>query len=289
MPEIPPPLSRDLPPNATMTLDGEFTFRCGQDLDCFTQCCRDVSIVLTPYDVLRMKRSLHLNSSEFLNKFTITLTHPKTQLPIVILRMGSETLRCPFVTGQGCSIYADRPWACRMYPLGVAEPRRPAPGQTKLYWLIQEEHCHGHGPGKPCGVSSWLASQGLEVYEMMESSFTRLMLSEFWEKADSLPPEKLQMYFMACYDQDRFRRFVFQSSFLKRFDVDEARVEAIREDDEELLELAMEWLRFSMFGEKTMRLRQPSEGEEPGQRGRACCGHADCGCEKVSLRCPGLG
>ena len=41
------------------------------------------------------------------------------------------------------------------------------------------------------------------------------------------------MFYMACYDLDRFRRFVFETRFLKLFDVDEARVEALRSDDQE--------------------------------------------------------
>ncbi len=61
---------------------------------------------------------------------------------------------------------------------------------------------------------------------------------------------------MACYDLDRFRRFIFESRFLELFEVDEARVEALRRDDEELLEFALQWLRFSLFQEKTMKIRQ---------------------------------
>jgi len=60
---------------------------------------------------------------------------------------------------------------------------------------------------------------------------------------------------MACYDLDRFRRFVFETKFLNYFEVDETRTEVIREDNEELLEFAMQWLRFSLFGEKTMKIR----------------------------------
>jgi hypothetical protein len=82
------------------------------------------------------------------------------------------------------------------------------------------------------------------------------MLSELWENAATLPPEKLEMYFMACYDLDRFRRFVFESKLLKAFDVAEARVEAIRVDDEELLDFGMDWLCFVLLGDKTMRLRK---------------------------------
>ena len=37
--------------------DDRFTFHCDPTLDCFGHCCQDVSILLTPYDVLRMKTS----------------------------------------------------------------------------------------------------------------------------------------------------------------------------------------------------------------------------------------
>jgi hypothetical protein len=65
----------------------------------------------------------------------------------------------------------------------------------------------------------------------------------------------MDMYYMACFDLDRFRRFVFETRFLSLFAVDEARVEALRADDEELLEFGMQWLRFSLFGEKTMKVK----------------------------------
>ena len=54
-------------------LDDKFAFRCGTDLDCFGRCCHDVSIVLTPYDVLRLKRAAGVDSTEFLDKHTMTL------------------------------------------------------------------------------------------------------------------------------------------------------------------------------------------------------------------------
>ena len=256
MPDATPFLSPAPPAGPRLGPDSEFDFRCGPDLDCFARCCRDVSIVLTPYDVLRMKRALHMDSSTFLDTYTVAIDRPNGKFPVFV-RMDPETLQCPFLTGAGCSIYADRPWACRMYPLGVAEPRQPAPGQTGFYFLIQEELCHGHGKAKACTVRSWLAGQGLEEYELMEAPFKQLMLNEFWEKGEALSPEKVGMYFMASYDLDRFRRFVFQTKFMSYLDVDEARMDAIREDDEELLDLAMEWLRFSLFGERTMKLRKP--------------------------------
>ncbi|HET7840393.1 MAG TPA: hypothetical protein VFM21_02245, partial [Terriglobia bacterium] len=76
---------------------------------------------------------------------------------------------------------------------------------------------------------------------------------------ESLTAEQAGMYVMACFDLDRFRRFVFETRFLELFDVDETRQEVLGEDDEELLEFAMQWLRYSLLKEKTMRLRRGAE------------------------------
>jgi hypothetical protein len=61
--------------------------------------------------------------------------------------------------------------------------------------------------------------------------------------------------FTACYDLDKFREFVFGSSLLQRFEVDEDFVEEMRYDDEGLLRFAFLWLRFSLFGERTVKAK----------------------------------
>lgn len=237
-------------------LDDRMVFSCEKVLDCFNACCRDVSIVLTPYDVLRMKRALRMDSSEFLEKCTISPFAQDQKIPALLIKMDSETRRCPFVTEDGCGIYPNRPWACRMYPLGVAEPKNPNPQDRRFFFLLREDLCHGHGRGEGCSIRQWIESQGAEHYEMMGAPFKDLMLHDFWDKDEPLDPPKMQMYYMACYDLDRFRRFVFETRFLQMFEVDEARIEAIREDDKDLLDLALQWLRFSLFHEKTMKINR---------------------------------
>ena len=261
MPEAQPTQEAILRDYPRLSLDDVLEFRCEQGMDCFTRCCRDVSIVLTPYDALRLKQALRIDSTEFLNKYTLVAFTQKQKLPIVLLKMNDEDKRCPFVTQEGCSVYAHRPWACRMYPLGLAEPKNPNPSEHGFYFVIREDLCHGHGKGSPCSLRQWIGAQGLEAFEMMGASFRQVMLNDFWKKDERLGDEKAEMYVTAAYDLDRFRRFVFDTRFLALFEVDEARVEAIRTDDEELLDFAMQWLRFALFGEKTMRLRNP--GAEP--------------------------
>jgi Fe-S-cluster containining protein len=238
-----------------LSLEDRFTFRCGADLECFTHCCCDVSIVLTPYDVLRMTRALRLDSSEFLERHTLLPIAKDQRIPVVLLKMDPETKRCPFVGDQGCQIYHARPWACRMYPLGIAEPRTPTAEDRPFHFLLSDQTCLGHTGGRSQTVREWRAEQGIDDYDMHGTSFKDLMLHEFWDRQIPLSPEKLEIYYTACYDLDRFRRFVFDTTLLATFEVDTERVEVMREDDEELLEFAMQWLRFCLCGDRTMRLK----------------------------------
>lgn len=242
-----------------MKLDTCFNFNCGAGNDCFNSCCRDVSILLSPYDVLRLKRALKIDSSEFLEKYTLTTVSQERRVPVVLLKMDEQSLKCQLVTEKGCSVYLHRPWACRMYPLGMAEPKGPNAAANRFYFLVKEELCHGHGVGQECSVRNWIEKQGLEPYDQMQTSFLEFMSHPGWEKAEELKSESLAMYYMALYDLDRFRRFVFDTRFLELFEVEEARIDALATDDEELLEFAIDWLAFSLFHEKRMKLRKPCD------------------------------
>jgi len=100
-----------------LTPEDHFRFECHQSLDCFTRCCRDITIFLTPYDILCMKNALNITSGDFLTSHTDILVGD-AGLAVVVLRMrDDEKKSCPFVTSGGCKIYEDRPWACRIYPL----------------------------------------------------------------------------------------------------------------------------------------------------------------------------
>ncbi len=247
-----------------MDLDTRFCFRCGPDRACFNRCCGDVTIVLSPYDVLRLKKALKIESSEFLEKYALTMRSRERQVPVVLLRMNESDRRCPFVGESGCGVYGHRPWPCRMYPLGMAEPKGPNAATNRFYFMVEEELCQGRRGGKERTVREWIEDQQLEAYDQMQGQFLELMSHAGWDAPAPLSPEKLDMYFMALYDLDRFRRFVFNTRFLEIFNVDEERAAAIAGDDEELLEFGIDWLAFSLFGEKRMKLRNPPPPAGPG-------------------------
>ena len=63
------------------------------------------------------------------------------------------------------------------------------------------------------------------------------------------------MYHMAAYDLDRFRRFVFESTFLKRFEMDADELEKIKTDDVALYKFSMKWLEYGLIGQDVLQVK----------------------------------
>ena len=246
--------------------DDKFRFACHPGVSCFNRCCHDVNIFLTPYDLLRLKDRLHMSSEEFIAEHTIIPLAKEMKLPVVQLKMkeGAD-LACPFLTAQGCGVYEDRPWACRMYPLGLASPGGdPSAPEEEFYFLLQEEHCAGHAEAKEWTIREWIEDQGIGPYDEMGERFKQISMHGFLQKPEPLDPRRIEMFFTACYDVDKFRRFVFDSSFLERFDLDEQTIEEIRNDDVELLKFGFRWVRYCVFGEPTLQMRKADKASGTG-------------------------
>jgi len=235
-----------------------FRFRCGPGVPCFTQCCQDVSIALTPYDVLRMKNALGMSSGDFLDEHTIIVGRETQLVPLVFLKMNEDDKRCPFVSDEGCRIYADRPWPCRMFPLDMN-----ADGTFQV--IADPAKCKGLEAEETIRVADWLVEQGIVPYDRHNTYFAEITNPLKAIQSDIENPDISKMIFMALYNLDRFREFVFQSSFLKRLEVDEVRLEKIKRSDEELLRFAFDWIKFGVFGQILFRVRPeaaPQETEE---------------------------
>ena len=249
--------------------DDNFQFGCHPGVSCFNQCCGDVNIFLSPYDVLRMKKRLEITSSEFLEKYTFLPVQKDMKTPVVVLRLNDDEAKtCQFLTEGGCGIYTDRPWPCRMYPLGMAAQKDTPDGWRgdRFYFLMEEEGCKGFSEPREWTVRQWLENQGLEEYDEWGEAFKELTLHKFFEDGGTLSPERMHMMYTACYDLDKFREFVFESTLLQKFVVDEDFVEEMRYDDEVLLRFAFLWLRFSLFGEKTVQVKAEVVESFKGER-----------------------
>jgi Fe-S-cluster containining protein len=239
--------------------EGErFRFACHPRLPCFNTCCADVNIVLTPVDVLSLARGLGISTEEFLETYTLKPVTKELKLPMVMLKMGEEPGRkCPFVGDDGCTVYADRPWACRMYPIWMGlPPARAGEEPDPAYFLVEDDFCEGRDETTEWDVDSWRSDQGVAEREELEEGFREIVSHPWFIGGRTLDPRRMEMFYTGCYDLDSFRRFVFESSFLERFDVEPEVVERIAESDEELLRFAYRWLRFALFAEPTIRVRR---------------------------------
>lgn len=63
------------------------------------------------------------------------------------------------------------------------------------------------------------------------------------------------MFFMASTDIDQFRSFVFDSSFLKTYDVDQETLDSINEDDVDLLLFSYKVLASMLFGTDDVKVK----------------------------------
>lgn len=256
-PEVP----EDLRNRRQLSEDEPFCFGCHPGVPCFGTCCGDVSIMLGPKDVLRLARKLGLDTKDFLDAHTIIPITKQLHLPVVLLKMNEdEDRRCPFVSEEGCTVYEARPWSCRMYPVMSALPPGHAGEKAKpVYYLAEDDFCKGHSEKHEWTVASYRANQKAEEDDIDEAF--RAVVSHPWFIGGhrQLNPKQIELFYMGAYDVDAFRRFVFDSTFLKRFDVDDTLVEKIREDDEELLRFSLRWLRFAMFGENTVAVRESAK------------------------------
>jgi len=234
-----------------------FRFQCHKDVQCFTKCCAHLNLILTPYDIVRIKNRLDLSSDDFLEKYTDTTFDKHPRFPMITLKMNQdENRKCPFVDADGCTIYEDRPGACRIYPLGRAALKVDRDMDTKeKYFFVHEDHCLGFQENREWTIEEWLDNEGVNEYNAMNDQWLEIITS-----SKALGPEKdihrkVQVFFMASYNLDRFRKFIYKSRFFDLFDIDPELNERLAADDVTLMQFSFDWLKFSLFGEKTIQVR----------------------------------
>ncbi|MFH1155711.1 MAG: YkgJ family cysteine cluster protein [Pseudomonadota bacterium] len=241
--------------------ESKFQFQCHKGVSCFTRCCRGIDIMLTPYDIITMRKRLELTSEEFLALFTDVKLLEKGDLPIVTMKLlDDERKSCPFVQDvEGCTIYEDRPSTCRYYPLGMGSLSYADElgEKDEFFFMVNEDHCQGHKENKTWTVRDWREDQGVTTRDEVNAGWTNLIVrKKSVPMSIRLTDQSKQMFFLACYNIDKFRKFVFESTFLNRYDIDPKRIEAMRKDDIELLQFGFEWMKSILFDEGDIRPKQ---------------------------------
>lgn len=243
-----------------LTLDSPLQFECHPGVSCFTACCHNIKIVLTPNDILVLRNRLGIPAHEFITLYTEPTYLEKTDMPGVQIKLTEDKKACPFVTPEGCTVYEDRPTACRYYPVGMADFHEGGSNdaaEDKFFFLVKEPHCKGFAEPKKWSIREWRADQGVDLRDELNKEWLRLIMrrKSFGYQA-TLSEAAKRMFFMASTDLDSFRRFIFESSFLDTYEVDEATIEKIKKDDVELMLFSFSYLANTLFGAEGMTIRK---------------------------------
>ncbi|MBU2512942.1 YkgJ family cysteine cluster protein [bacterium] len=235
--------------------DEKFSFSCHPGVSCFNDCCKQIDVLLTPFDVVRIKRKLDIRSDQFLARYSVLQNFKDTDLPLLKLKMGDDE-SCVFLGEKGCTIYENRPVVCRNYPTGVATKSSTEEAGENSYFIIEEDMCKGHFEKETWTVSEYKKNQGVIELDEQNQPWLEIVarLKSLALKDDQ--DQKMNVFIMTSYDIDAFRSFVFNSTFLTRFDINNDTVERIKSDDEELLKFGFEWLKFILFNEGPIRPRE---------------------------------
>ncbi len=242
----------DAPVYGTRTrIPERFRFACHPGVSCFNRCCHDVDMYLYPYDIIRLKRRLEMTSDEVLDRHTVTAIRDNPFFPHMMLKLTEKEGRpCPFLSPIGCTVYEDRPFSCRAYPVEPAVSRQPGHEGETVYYISRHHYCQGHEEARQFTVAEWIADQGLAPFTEMNRAWVpvdTILRQNPW-KGQGLDNPAAKMVFMACYNMDRFREFVFNSSFLSRFAIPEDRLAALRTKDEALLRVGFDWVIYMLTG-----------------------------------------
>jgi uncharacterized protein len=288
--------------------DKVIQFRCHKDVGCWNACCANIDITLTPYDILRLKNRLEISSGDFLKAYTVPYEMDQDGTPGVKFRPVDGGTACQFMKPEGCSVYEDRPTACRYYPVALLSMRNQDEFTDKTsYAFVEEKHCLGHKEPRSLTIDQYRSEQGVDVYDEKGRGWRQLVLKKKSAgPAIGKPPViSNQLFFMASYDIDRFRAFVSSDSFNKTYDIPLEVMATLLADDDALLEFGYNFLKHSLFNErfleeregvhearmerlktKAEQLRKEYEDNrdkleedkysEPGRPGDLSCGTKDC-------------
>jgi hypothetical protein len=132
---------------------------------------------------------------------------------------------------------------------------------------VNEPHCLGFEEDQVWTVQEWREDQGVDVRDDMNAEWTDLVV-----KKRSFPPnvklteQSKNMFFLASYNLDKFREFVFESSFLKLYPVDSKMQETIKTDELALLKFGLKWLKWLLFKEGDFKVNKVEAAKREEKR-----------------------
>ena len=252
-----------------LTLESRFQFRCHNNIACFNACCQSIDITLTPYDILRLKRRLRISSKEFVARYTVPFEMDAHGMPGLKMVTKPGTGECVFLGAEGCTVYEDRPAACRYYALGNMGVRKKDSAEVEdVYFIVKESHCLGHDEDQTQSVAEYRRDQGIDAYDDMNREWRDIVLKKRSSGPTIGKPSErsLQLFDMCSYDMDSFREFIAGDGFRDMFDIDDHERRRLDGDEDALLKFSLRFLKQVLFGEVTIAVKDDARKQRISQR-----------------------
>lgn len=231
--------------------DETFTFDCNPETPCFTECCRQLELALSPYDVLRLCRATGLQSDEFLDRYVIIEQDNLDVFPRFYLTMiDNERESCVFVSPKGCDVYEHRPSACRTYPMGRGV-RHKEQGLTEFFVLLKEDHCQGFVNSFNHTPRSYLIDQELETYNRYNDACSEIQQRGRSRPDISFNQKQIEVFILALYNLDRFKKELQDGKLSHLYGYDSSEFENWTQ--EQLLLYGIQWIQNFLFNELTQQ------------------------------------
>ena len=151
-----------------------FAYSCSRCL----ACCRFKTIQINPYEIARLAGNRGVSTTEFIDRFT---TNGGTVLYV------KQDGTCIFLDAGGCSVHADRPLVCRLYPI---VRHVDFLGVEKFSLMESEKGCQGifHENGT---IEQYLEEQGAFPFMKAADRYLDLLwhLLEKLKEQESEPAE----------------------------------------------------------------------------------------------------
>ncbi|MDP3696310.1 MAG: hypothetical protein Q8R42_09365, partial [Desulfocapsaceae bacterium] len=186
-------------------------------------------------------------SEEFLDRYVIIEQEEHETFPRFYLTMiDDDRASCVFVSDAGCTLYQDRPGACRAYPLGRAAIRQADNTMEEFFVLLQESHCQGFQELQEQNGATYCTEQGMASYNHFNDAVAAILQHEQIRQGKRLSENQIEQFILALYNLDQFRTLLFTGQLVGTTEVDDTTRQRLV-DDEELLLYAIDWLKNILF------------------------------------------
>jgi Fe-S-cluster containining protein len=132
-----------------------FGYTCNRCLSC----CKNMDVPVDPYESARLARHLGISTSQFRQEFT------RDNLGNMLAHQ--ENSDCVFLGENGCTVYSDRPLACRLYPLC----REITPGDEEIFTHLEPKPTTAGLYSQNGTIEDYLAKQDIAPYVLASDEY----------------------------------------------------------------------------------------------------------------------